>query len=160
MNKAYLLIGGNTGDRKVHLTKAAEAIGQTAGRILKQSGWYETAAWGKTDQPAFLNQCLLVETPLTAIELLEELLAIETRLGRIRTEKYGPRTIDIDILLFNRMVYRSAELSVPHPELAHRRFALVPLKEIAPRYLHPVRQKTIARLLLDCKDPLPVKKLS
>jgi 7,8-dihydro-6-hydroxymethylpterin-pyrophosphokinase len=89
-----------------------------------------------------------------------ELLAIETRLGRIRTEKYGPRTIDIDILLFNRLVYRSPELSVPHPELANRRFALVPLKEIAPRYLHPVRQKTIARLLLECKDPLPVKKLS
>ncbi len=159
MNKAYLLIGGNTGDRTGYLKQAIAAIAQQAGEVVRCSKIYETAAWGKTDQPAFLNQCLLLHTLLDPEPLLEQLLRIENSLGRIRTEKYGPRTIDIDILLFNRLVYESPILRLPHPELPNRRFALVPLQELAPRLKHPVLQQTITRLLETCTDPLPVKAL-
>ncbi len=156
MNKAYLLIGGNTGDRKGNLKQAITAIQREAGKVVQCSRIYETAAWGKTDQPAFLNQCLMLETTLEPEALLECILAIENSLGRIRTEKYGPRTIDIDILLFNHLILESPGLSLPHPELPNRRFALTPLQELAPHYRHPVLQQTITQLLKSCKDPLPV----
>lgn len=157
MNKAYLLIGGNTGDRKGYLDQAIAAIEQQAGVVVRQSRIYETAAWGKTDQPAFLNQCLLLQTRLDPEALLECLLQIETGLGRLRTEKYGPRTIDIDILLYDQLICQTARLTLPHPELPGRRFALTPLQELAPRLKHPVLQKTISALLKACTDPLPVR---
>lgn len=160
MNKAYLLIGGNLGDRMDALKQAILAIGEKAGQIKRLSSLYETAAWGKTDQPAFLNQCLLIETELDPLSLLTVLLGIEKEMGRIREEKYGPRTIDIDILFFNHLVYRSSGLSIPHPDMAHRRFVLAPLAEIAGRFRHPVRKKTISALLKACPDALPVKRLA
>ena len=156
MNKAYLLIGGNTGDRKRYLKQAIAAIQQKAGTVVKCSRLYETAAWGKTDQPAFLNQCLFLHTPLTPEALLDCILQIESQLGRIRTEKYGPRTIDIDILLFNHLILDHPRLRLPHPELPNRRFALAPLQELAPRYRHPELQQTITQILKTCPDPLPV----
>lgn len=156
MNKAYLLIGGNTGDRKRYLKQAIAAIQQKAGTVVCCSRLYETAAWGKTDQPAFLNQCLLLETLLEPEPLLDCILQIESQLGRIRSEKYGPRTIDIDILLFNHLILESPRLRLPHPELPNRRFALAPLQELAPHYKHPVLQQTITGLLNTCSDPLPV----
>lgn len=159
MNKAYLLIGGNMGDRAEALNQARQAIGSRAGTLVKKSGVYETAAWGKTDQPPFLNQCLLLHTTHTPAELLNLLLDIERSMGRERREKFGPRYIDIDILLFNQLVFRSPELSIPHPEMANRRFVLAPLAEIAGRYRHPVRQQTIASLLKCCADSLPVQRL-
>lgn len=159
MNKAYLLTGGNTGDSNSYLRQAAILIGDACGSIIKQSSFYETAAWGKTDQPAFLNQALLLQTELDAPSLMQQLLNIETAMGRRREERYGPRIIDIDILLFNNDIIQSQLVTVPHPELANRRFALEPLLEIAPNYKHPVLQKSIRRLLKECIDPLPVKKL-
>lgn len=145
-------------DRMGALKKALEAIRQRAGTISRQSSVYETAAWGITDQPPFLNQCLLLETSLEPTALLQVLLAIERDMGRERLTKYGPRTIDIDILLYNHLVYRSPQLSIPHPEMAHRRFVLTPLAEIAGRYIHPVRQKSISALLKSCPDSLPVNR--
>ena len=159
MNKAYLLTGGNKGNRKASLEKAAELIAMRCGRILLYSSLYETAAWGKTDQPAFLNQALILETNLSPTVLMQQLLEIESRLGRIRNEKYGPRVIDIDMLLYDDLVMQTDLLTLPHPELTRRRFALEPLAEIAPALTHPVVHKTIHELLSACEDILPVRKL-
>ncbi|HRN58081.1 MAG TPA: 2-amino-4-hydroxy-6-hydroxymethyldihydropteridine diphosphokinase [Agriterribacter sp.] len=159
MNKAYLLIGGNMGNRKRQLEKAAMKIEKKCGEILLLSHFYETAAWGKTDQPSFYNQALVVDTALPALHLLDAILHIETGMGRRRTEKFGPRVIDIDILLFNDTAIRYPGLEVPHPQLANRRFALEPLNEIAPEAVHPVLKKTVGCLLKECTDPLAVRKL-
>lgn len=114
---------------------------------------------GKTDQPSFYNQALVVDTALPALELLDAILHIETSMGRRRVEKFGPRVIDIDILLFNNAHIHYPSLKVPHPELGNRRFALEPLNEIAPDVAHPVLKKTISRLLKECADTLEVRKL-
>jgi 2-amino-4-hydroxy-6-hydroxymethyldihydropteridine diphosphokinase len=159
MNEAYLLTGGNMGKREYNLAAAREWIEKKCGPVLKASGLYETAAWGKTDQPSFLNQALCLRTSLSPHELLQELLTVEKKLGRIREEKYGPRTIDIDILLFGHEIIDEPRLSLPHPELQNRRFALVPLAEIAREFVHPVFQQTIGELLDLCDDPLEVTKL-
>jgi len=159
MNKAYLLTGGNMGDRQENLATAHECIGQQCGDIISASSLYETAAWGKKDQPSFLNQVLEIQTSLSPQQLLKKILHIEKQIGRIRKEKYGPRIIDIDILLFNDEVYDYPSLKIPHPELQNRRFALVPFAEIAPDLIHPVLKKTIAELLIICPDKLAVKKI-
>jgi 2-amino-4-hydroxy-6-hydroxymethyldihydropteridine diphosphokinase len=160
MNKAYLLTGGNIGNREKQLATARELIRQQCGRISNTSSLYETAAWGKTDQAAFLNQTLELETALNARQLMRHLLKIEKQMGRLRKEKYGPRIIDIDILLFNMEKYNYSFLKLPHPEMQNRRFALLPLAEIAPDAIHPVFNKTIGQLLKECTDELPVKKIA
>ncbi|MBC7851764.1 MAG: 2-amino-4-hydroxy-6-hydroxymethyldihydropteridine diphosphokinase [Chitinophagaceae bacterium] len=156
MNKAYLLTGGNTGERQDYLAKARQRIEHECGKITKISGIYETAAWGKEDQASFLNQALLIETDLSAADLMTTILAIELNLGRKRQLKYGPRTIDIDVLLFNSTIIHSPLITVPHPELRNRRFALEPLNEIAPDYVYPGSHLTVSDLLAQCPDPLPV----
>lgn len=127
--------------------------------ITQKSSVYETAAWGYTDQPAFYNQVIVLQTTLSATELLSCILDIEKKCGRIRKEKMGPRTVDIDILLFNNEIIHEETLTVPHPALAQRRFALVPLNEVAPDYIHPVLKKTISAMLKDCHDELFVHKI-
>ncbi len=159
MNKAYLLTGGNTGDRMYHLETAMQLISEHCGKILKSSPIYETAAWGMTDQQDFLNQVLLVETGLKAPLLMERILELEHLMGRVRSEKYGPRKIDIDILFYNDEVIHTSSLIVPHPALQNRRFVLEPLNDIAPDLVHPVLKKTVHQLLVECPDQLPVKKL-
>jgi 2-amino-4-hydroxy-6-hydroxymethyldihydropteridine diphosphokinase len=159
MNKAYLLTGGNMGDRQKNLATTYEQIQQECGDIVSSSSIYETAAWGKKDQPPFLNQVLEIQTELTPRKLLKKILAIEKQIGRVRKEKYGPRIIDIDILLFNDGIYNYTSLKIPHPEMQNRRFVLVPLAEIAPEAIHPIFKKTIAELLAVCPDELPVKKI-
>ena len=159
MNKAYLLIGGNEGERLHYLEQAKKEIEQSCGEISLQSSIYETAAWGIRDQPSFLNQAIMIQTQHNADKLMDEILSIEEKLGRIRKEKYGPRTIDIDILFFNEDIINLSHLRIPHPELQNRRFALVPMNEIAPELVHPGLHKTIMQLLKECKDPLDVKKI-
>jgi 2-amino-4-hydroxy-6-hydroxymethyldihydropteridine diphosphokinase len=160
MNNTYLLIGGNIGDRMAYLQQAIAVIEQRCGKIVQRSGVYSTAAWGKKDQPDFYNQCLHLQTNYAATELMEILLDIEKSLGRIRQEKMGPRVIDIDILLFNDEVIGSATLQIPHPRLAARRFALIPLAEIGGNLLHPVLHQTIDELVIQCTDDLDVHKIS
>jgi len=160
MNKAYLLTGGNLGNREENLATARELINGHCGNIIRASSLYETAAWGKTDQPSFLNQALEVDTPLNSRQLIRWILKAEKKMGRVRDEKYGPRLIDIDILLFNNEKHNYQFLKLPHPEMQNRRFALLPLAEIAPDIIHPVLNKTIHELLKECTDELPVKKYS
>ena len=160
MNTTYLLTGGNLGNREQTLARARQLIIEQCGTIVAASSLYETAAWGNADQPAFLNQALAVNTLLNAKQLIRRILKIEKQLGRIREEKYGPRIIDIDILLFNNEKHNYRFLKIPHPEMQNRRFALFPLAEIAPETLHPVLNKTILQLLTDCPDELSVTKYS
>ena len=159
MNRTYLLIGGNVGNRLKNLRAARKQITIKCGVIIKQSAIYETAAWGKTDQSAFLNQVLLIETEFSAQEVLHRILKAELEMGRMRNEKFGPRTIDIDILFFNDDVIHEEGLSIPHPQLHLRKFALEPLNEIAPDLKHPVSGKTVQEMLSECDDSLLVKKL-
>ena len=158
MNTAYLLIGGNLGDRAAYLQLAVKHIEALCGKITSSSSIYETAAWGNTNQPAFYNQAIQLMTPMAPEDLLEQLLAIELEMGRVRSQKYGPRTIDLDILMIDDTILDSPSLSIPHPQLQNRRFALLPLNEIAPALHHPVLDKTIHELLLNCPDTLDVQK--
>ncbi len=159
MNKAYLLIGGNEGDSLNFLKQAREYISVLLGEIVGQSAIYETAAWGKTNQPNFLNQVLLIETSLAAEVLMSNILIIEKKMGRVRNEKYGARTIDIDILFYNEEIINLPDLKIPHPEIQNRKFALVPMNEIASLFVHPVFKKNIQTLLNECGDVLDVKKM-
>ena len=159
MALAYLLLGSNMGQSKALLANAADRIQQLIGPIQVQSSIYKSDAWGIEDQDPFLNQVLLVETPLSAYNLLQSLLKIEQQMGRIRSVKWGARIIDIDILFYDNEQIQDDNLIIPHPALAERRFTLIPLNEIAPDFLHPVLNKTIASLLLTCTDPLTVNLL-
>jgi len=160
MNEVYLLTGGNMGDRPDYLERARAAVSAAVGPVRAASSVYETAAWGLEDQPSFYNQVLCVDTELSAEDVLHAVLAIEQSLGRMRDVKYGPRTIDIDILFFNDAVIDHPALVVPHPQMAFRRFVLAPLNELAPDKLHPVLKKTVGELLAACPDKLAVHKIS
>ena len=159
MSTAYLLIGGNLGNRKENLSKAIELINEQCGTLTTSSSVYETAAWGMTEQPSFLNQVLRISTSLTARQLMRKILKIEKMMGRVRKEKLGPRVIDIDILFFENEIHDHPFLKIPHPELQNRRFVLVPLAELNPELQHPVLKKTIAELLEECPDNLEVKRI-
>lgn len=159
MNLAYLLIGGNLGNRSANLQNALHKIEKNCGKILDLSAIYETAAWGLSNQPSFYNQAVSIQTNLEPKVLMEQLLAIETNMGRIRSVKLGPRLIDLDILLIDQLILDTEILILPHPSMEQRRFALLPLAEIAPNLIHPILQKTILELLLVCKDQLDVQKL-
>jgi len=160
MNVAYLLIGGNMGDKKAYLTAARKQLEERCGDIVQQSFIYKTAAWGLEEQDSFLNQVIEIKTACGAVELLQKILKIEEALGRKREIKYGPRIIDIDILLFNSAIIKTDGLTIPHPQMQNRRFVLVPLNEIGEEIFHPVLKKTIAQLLEECPDELSVQKIS
>jgi 2-amino-4-hydroxy-6-hydroxymethyldihydropteridine diphosphokinase len=160
MSTAHLLIGGNLGDRKENLLTAISLVNEHCGPLTKVSSIYETEAWGKTDQPTFLNQALEISTSLNARQLMRKILKIEKEMGRIRKEKLGPRIIDIDILLYENEIHDLRFLKIPHPEMHNRRFVLVPLAEIDPTLQHPVLKRTIAELLEECPDNLEVKKIT
>jgi 2-amino-4-hydroxy-6-hydroxymethyldihydropteridine diphosphokinase len=160
MNTAYLLIGGNMGDRERNLRETIAAINGAAGDVAAVSHVYETEAWGRTDQPAFLNQALKLQTNYAPEALLALLIGIEESLGRKRQKKYDPRTIDIDIIFYNDLVVRTPELEIPHPRMAERRFVLAPLAELAPDMVHPVLHATVEQMLLACTDTLTVNKIN
>lgn len=158
MINVYLLLGSNLGNRLLFLQQAKGLINEQAGSVVKESAVYETQSWGNTHVPDYLNQVLLVQTELLPQALLSKLLQIELLLGRERLEKWGSRTVDIDILFYGEEIINSAELIIPHPQLHHRRFTLVPLAEIAPDLVHPVLNKTVSSLKIELNDDLQVKK--
>lgn len=147
-----ILLGANLGDRVNTLQRAADLMAERVGPVVRRSGLYETAPWGVTDQPSFLNQVLAVETGLEPAALLAQSQAIEEELGRIRHEKWGARVIDIDILYYDQLILRTETLTIPHPYLHQRRFTLVPLAEISPDFVHPVLKKTTLELLGEVSD--------
>jgi len=159
MHTAYLLLGSNLGNRFSYLEQAKQLISEVCGSIINQSSVYETAAWGITEQPSFYNQVIVLQTNLVPDHLMQSLLNIEEQIGRKRAIKYGPRIIDIDILLINSLIQTTDLLSLPHPFLPERRFALLPLAEVAPLLSHPLANKNILQLLQDCTDTLEVKKV-
>jgi 2-amino-4-hydroxy-6-hydroxymethyldihydropteridine diphosphokinase len=158
MNKLYLLLGSNIGNSKTQLSKAILQIKKLIGSVTRQSSLYTTAAWGNTQQPDFLNQVIIVETELSALQTMQNILFIEKKRGRVRTVKNAPRIIYIDILFFNKEIIDVKELTIPHPQIQNRRFVLVPLNQLSPNLHHPVLKKTIQQLLIHCPDKLNVKK--
>lgn len=160
MYTTYLLLGSNLGDSRKYLSDAISEIESKIGTINAKSSLYQTASWGKQDQPDFINQVIELSTNLNPADLLKGILEIENIFGRQRLEKWGSRTIDIDILLFEDQLVNSPDLIIPHPYLSVRRFSLMPLSEIAPDLLHPISKKSITELLLELTDDLFVKKLS
>jgi 2-amino-4-hydroxy-6-hydroxymethyldihydropteridine diphosphokinase len=156
MNKTFLITGGNIGNRRKNLETAAALIEKEIGNIIKSSKIYETDAWGITNQPAFYNQIHLVESKFSAKEILDKILNIEAKMGRVRTIKNAARIIDIDILFFNDELINEPNLIIPHTQIINRRFVLMPLNELVPEMIHPVLKKSIHDLLSNCKDELSV----
>jgi 2-amino-4-hydroxy-6-hydroxymethyldihydropteridine diphosphokinase len=157
--QVFLLLGTNDGNRMANLNSAKDEIKKSVGLLAEESAIYQTAAWGKTDQPDFYNQVLLLQTTISPEALLLHLQQIEKKLGRERKEKWGARIIDIDIVYFGKTVLNTPDLLIPHPAIALRRFTLVPLVEIAPHFVHPVLKKTNLVLLQECVDVLAVKRV-
>jgi 2-amino-4-hydroxy-6-hydroxymethyldihydropteridine diphosphokinase len=150
LNIVYLSLGSNVGDRDAQLRDVQARLG-AEGRIIAASSSYETEPVEFIDQPWFLNSAVALETTKTPQELIRAILRIEAEMGRQRLQNKGPRTIDIDILLFGDTILDSPQLTIPHPAMHHRRFVLEPLAEIAPGVLHPVLKKTICEL----RDAVP-----
>ncbi|BAU55233.1 Bifunctional folate synthesis protein [Mucilaginibacter gotjawali] len=146
MHEVFLLLGSNLGDRQLFMKQAIDQIESVIAPVLKKSSVYETQSWGKTDAPDYLNQVILLKTAFNPNEVLEKVLNIENRLGRRREEKWGSRTIDIDILLYDQQIINDPGLIIPHPELQKRRFTLEPLAEIAADTMHPVLKKIFYNL--------------
>lgn len=146
--KAYLGLGANIGERHENLNRAIQLLDSGDNcEVTKQSSIYETAPYGKTDQPDFLNMVIEVKTDLEPIELLEFCLYVESQLGRVREEVWGPRVIDIDVLMYEDLEIDIDNLIVPHEEMHLRKFVLEPFNEIAPNAVHPTFNKTVKELL-------------
>ena len=152
MNTIFLQLGSNMGEREGYLQNASELLAVEIGVIQKESKIYESVPWGVENQNNYLNQVLEIKSEFSAEEVLERVLQIEDKIGRIRNEKWGERIIDIDILFFNDSIVEKEGVCIPHIHLHNRRFVLIPLNEVAPSFIHPKYNKTIEELLSECKD--------
>jgi len=147
LKTVYLSLGSNIGDREGNLRDAIKRLAAPDLGVLRVSPVYETEPMGVTDQPWFLNLVVEAETTLFPVQLLSRIAKIERAMGRVRTRAKGPRTLDIDILLYGNAVVRTRDLQIPHPRMAERRFVLAPLADLAPTLRHPVLGKSIKELL-------------
>ena len=152
MNTVYIQLGSNIGERESFITKSMHKVEDDIGKIITASSIFETTAWGNENQNNFLNSVIEIKTPFDAFTILQKSQEIENNLGRKRSDKWGERTIDIDILFYNNKIINTKELTIPHPLIQKRKFVLVPLSEIAPNYMHPILKKNISTLLSECKD--------
>jgi 2-amino-4-hydroxy-6-hydroxymethyldihydropteridine diphosphokinase len=157
--KAFVGLGSNLGEREAQIRLALDELAKVPGtRVTRASCLYDSEPVGEVEQPNFLNAVAQIDTELTARQLLWNLLLIERRLGRVRSARWGPRTIDLDLLLFGELVVEEPDLQVPHPELTHRSFVLVPLVEVDPLLVHPVTGSTMLHHLSQLKTRPPVKR--
>lgn len=157
--KTYIGLGSNLGEREAQIRLALDDLARLpASRLVRASSLYDSEPVGDVEQPNFLNAVAELETELTARQLLWNLLLIERRLGRKRTARWGPRTIDLDLLLYGHLVVDEEDLQVPHPELIRRSFVLVPLVELDPMLIHPVTGETLITHLTSLKTRPPVKR--
>lgn len=159
METIHLLLGSNLGNRSGNLLQARQHISRQLGPVITGSSIYKTSAWGKPDQPDFYNQLLVVNTETSPHQALSIIHAVERDMGRQRLEKWGSRTIDIDILFWGNLILHDDQLTIPHPGIPERKFALIPLAEIDKDFIHPGTLKSISELLEACPDTLSVSKL-
>ncbi len=161
MTSLYLLLGGNIGEKQMIFSKVWTSLNLKIGKITSQSAIYETEPWGFESPDLFWNQVLELSTNLSPEEVLAQTQQIEIELGRIRKgNQYSSRLIDIDILFYGNQIINQENLTVPHPRIQERKFALVPLCEIAPELIHPVLLKSMRQLLVESTDPLKVEKVT
>ena len=152
MNKVYLQLGSNLGERAKVISDAVKKISESIGKVNTLSQVYESTPWRVDGQANYLNQIIEVKTIFSAQDILAAILKIEKDLGRVRIEKWGERLIDIDIIFFNNDIIETAELCIPHRHMHERNFVLVPLHEIAPNFFHPKYKKTVAQLYNESRD--------
>ena len=161
-HKAALLLGGNLGDVRANLAEAQEKLNRFV-KILRSSSLYKTEAWGMKDAPDFINQALIVQTELAPDTLLAKCILVEEQMGRARPageiETYQSRSLDIDILYYDHVLLDEKDLKLPHPKMHLRKFSLIPLREIAPDWVHPRFNKSIDQLIDECPDALEVESL-
>lgn len=160
MAVTYLIAGSNLGDRLDYIQRSILRMKEW-GTLLENSCLYESEPWGFHHEQWFLNQVFALETALSPEDLLLNIHSCENQMGRNRSGAgYLPRTIDIDILFYGKVILQSDTLILPHPQIAHRKFVLIPMAEIAPGYVHPVLGKTMWEMLTECKDTCQVNKYS
>lgn len=160
-NFAVILLGANLGDKKQMFAQVETHITDNIGNCIKKSALYSSKAWGFESDDLFYNQVLIVETEYSAHDTLLRCQAIENKCGRVRHEQagYESRTIDIDILYFNNDIIETDDLTIPHPMLHKRKFALVPLCEVLPEYIHPILLTSNKNLLANCEDEGTVERV-
>jgi 2-amino-4-hydroxy-6-hydroxymethyldihydropteridine diphosphokinase len=159
MKGIYLILGSNLGDKFLSVQRATNLIRKMIGEVEAESSIYDTEPWGYEKQPNYLNKVIKLNTTLPPDELLQKINSIENEFGRKRKEKWHERILDVDILYYQDRVIKTGDLEIPHPQIANRRFALIPLCEIAPEEKHPVTGKTQKQMLEECNDTLQVNKM-
>ena len=161
LHTAYIAIGSNLGDSYKNCIEAIERISKNDQiKIISESSFYRTSPIGQIKQKWFINSTIKINTSLAPENLLSELLNIESEMGRVRKEKWGPRLIDLDLLFYDKLILNRKSIILPHPEIQKRKFVLIPMSEIGGTYSHPILKKTIKTLLLESPDDSKVQKLT
>lgn len=152
MSIALLSLGSNLGDRVKNIYDGIQKVADKVGKVISYSPLYESKPWGVVSPNDYINACILVEAQTSPEEVMTILHDIEKEMGRVRSTKYNDRTLDIDLLLFDQLIIDTEELKIPHPRMHERLFVLVPANQIVPMFIHPLFQKSIQELLLECTD--------